>query len=124
MALSNAQRQAAYRARHLADEEGRGERLSAVIDLSAKRTLERLAACYGATHRAILERLLREAESGALDRAEAIPDGPADYHAGRLRMDVGALLRNEEGLPETAKKRAGKVRQHRAGPDHNPPDKR
>jgi hypothetical protein len=120
MALTNAELQAAYRARHLADEAGRGERLNAVIDQSAKRALDRLAACYGTTHRAILERLLREAESGALDRAEAIPDGPADYYAGRLRMDVDVLLRNEEGLPETAKKRAGKVQEHRAGPDHYP----
>lgn len=120
MAMSNAQRQAAYRARHLAHEDGRGERLNAVIDLSVKRALDRLAACYDTTHRAILECLLRQAESGALDRAEAIPNGPADYYAGRLRLERSTLPRNDDGLPETAKKRAGKVHQHPADPDHNP----
>lgn len=120
MTMSNAERQAAYRARHLVHEDGKGERLNTVIDLHARRALERLAACYGLTQRAILEHLLVDAERGALDRAEAIPNGPADYHAGRLRMEAGALLRNEKGLPETAKKRASKVRQHPAGPDHNP----
>jgi len=120
MAMSNAQRQAAYRARHLVHEDGQGERLNAVVDLHARRALDRLAACYGVTHRAILERLLLDAEGLALDQAAAILNGPADYYAGRLRLDATALLRNEEELPATAKKRAGKVRQHPAGPDHNP----
>jgi hypothetical protein len=35
MAMSSAQRQAAFRARHLKDENGKGERLSLVIDLHA-----------------------------------------------------------------------------------------
>lgn len=47
MAKSNAERQAVYRARHLKDEGGTGERLNLVIDLHAKRALERLAVCYG-----------------------------------------------------------------------------
>jgi hypothetical protein len=32
-----------------------------------------------------------------------------------------ASMKCKTGLPETAKKRAGKVRQHLASPDHNPP---
>lgn len=41
MAMSSAQKQAAYRARKI--KEGDGERLQAVISLHAKRALERLA---------------------------------------------------------------------------------
>jgi hypothetical protein len=45
MAKSNAERQAAYRARHLKDENGTGLRLNLVIDAHAKWALERLAVC-------------------------------------------------------------------------------
>ena len=40
---TNAERQQAYRLRHLKDETGQGERLSVVVDLQAKRALGRLA---------------------------------------------------------------------------------
>lgn len=76
MAKSSAERQAAYRMRHLKDEDGKGERLNLVIDLHAKRALERLAACYAVTQRAMLERILAEAERAALDGV------PASEHAG------------------------------------------
>ena len=88
MAMSGAERQAAYRERHLKDENGKGERLSLVIDLHAKRALERVAACYGVTQRAMLERLLVQAEEVALRRAGKLPKGQADYYAGRLRLDM------------------------------------
>lgn len=78
MAQSNSERQAAYRARHLKDEGGQGERLNLVIDLHAKRALERLANCYGVTQRALLERLLVVAEREALDRVGMAPNGHAD----------------------------------------------
>jgi hypothetical protein len=64
--LNNAQRQAQYRARHLLDVEGKAERLNTVIELSAKRALERLASCYGVTQRAMIERLISEAERSTL----------------------------------------------------------
>lgn len=54
MGQSNAERQAAYRARHLKSEDGRGERLNLVVDLHAKACLARLArhcACYAVTGR-------------------------------------------------------------------------
>ena len=86
MAKSNAQRQADYRERHLKDIDGTGERLNLIVDLHAKRALERLAACYAVTQRALLERLIREAERAALDRAEEMPGGGADYYEGRLRL--------------------------------------
>jgi hypothetical protein len=66
MAKSNAERQREYRARHLQDAEGTGERINAVVSLSAKRSLERLASCYGVTQRAMLEQILAEAEDALL----------------------------------------------------------
>ena len=48
------------------DLEGKGERLNAVISLSAKRSLERLAFCYGVTQRAVLNRIIAEAEASLL----------------------------------------------------------
>jgi hypothetical protein len=88
MAMSSAERQAAYRERHLKDENGKGERLSLVIDLHAKRALERVAACYGLTQRAMLERLLVQAEQAAVERAGKLCNGQADYCDGRLRLDM------------------------------------
>jgi hypothetical protein len=62
MAKSNAERQRAYRERHLKDADGKGERINTVVTLSAKRSLERLASCYGVTQRAMLEQIIAEAE--------------------------------------------------------------
>ncbi len=45
MTKSNAERQAAYRQRNLKSEDGNSERLNMLVDVHAKRTLERLAAC-------------------------------------------------------------------------------
>jgi len=58
MALSNAEKQATYRARKIKD--GDGERLQAVISLHAKRGLERLSKHQGITQAAMLERLILE----------------------------------------------------------------
>jgi hypothetical protein len=46
MAKSNAQRQSDYRVRHLKDLDGQAERLNLLVNLHAKRALERLASCY------------------------------------------------------------------------------
>lgn len=86
MAKSNAERQAAYRARHLKDENGKGERLNLVIDLHAKKALERLALCYSVTKKQMLERLAMEAERVALEKVKILPSGQADYYDGRLRL--------------------------------------
>ncbi len=85
---TNAERQQAYRLRHLKDETGQGERLSVVVDSQAKRALERLAACYGEPQQAMLERLLQDAERALLGRAQAIPNGMADYCDSQLRLAV------------------------------------
>ncbi len=83
MSMSNAQRQAAYRERHLRDENGQGERLNIVLDARAKRTLERLALCYGVTQRALLQSMLAGAERDALQRINALsalPNGQDQYY--------------------------------------------
>lgn len=59
MAQSSAERQAAYRQRHLKDETGTGERINLVVDQHAKLALERLATHYAVTQRAMLERGIR-----------------------------------------------------------------
>ena len=94
MAKSSAQRQADYRARHLHEEGGEGERLNLVIDLHAKRALERLALCYGVTQKAMLNRLLIDAERAAVEKVAALPDGYVRYYDGKLKMEDGALRGN------------------------------
>lgn len=93
MTKSNAERQAAYRVRHLKDENGKGERLNLVIDTHAKRSLERLAACYGVTQRAMLERILAETERTALHQVAEIPNGQTDYYDGRLKLRSDEVTR-------------------------------
>jgi hypothetical protein len=58
MAMTNAEKQAAYRGRKIKD--GDGERLQAIISLLAKRALERLAKHVGITQTGMLERLILE----------------------------------------------------------------
>lgn len=85
---TNAERQAAYRARHLASVDGQGERLNLIVGVQAKRALERLASCYGVTQRAMIEKLLQQAESAALDAAQNLPNGQADYYDSKLKLSV------------------------------------
>ena len=65
MVLTSAQRQAAHRARHLKDVDGSGERLNMIVNAAAKMQLMRLAASYGVTQRALVERLLAAAQAEA-----------------------------------------------------------
>ncbi len=66
-AQSNAERQAAYRQRHLHDVDGQGERINMVVTVQAKAQLERLARYYGVTQREVLARVLAEAERKVVD---------------------------------------------------------
>ncbi len=84
MSMSNAQRQAAYRQRQLHDIDGRGERLNIVLDTTAKRTLERLASCYGVTQRVVLQRLLASAEQSVLNQLLARPNSQGKYYDKQL----------------------------------------
>ena len=84
---SNAERQAAYRARHLKHEDGEGVRLNVVIHFRAKFALERLASCYGVTQAAMLERVIQEGQRAALEAATKIgPDGQDAYYDGKLKL--------------------------------------
>ena len=86
MAQTTAERQAAYRTRHLHDEGGTGERLNVVINLHAKRALERLASCYGVTQLAMLEQIIAAAEREALKKSARLPKGQDDYYDKKLRF--------------------------------------
>ncbi len=66
-AQSNAERQAAYRQRHLYDVDGQGERINMVVSVQAKAQLERLARHYGVTQREVIERVLADAERKVVD---------------------------------------------------------
>lgn len=66
MAKTPAERQAAYRQRHLKDLDGSKARLNVVIDHDARLALARLAKRHGMTHAALLERLIREAQGREL----------------------------------------------------------
>ena len=65
MTKSNAQRQRNYRDRHL-KQSGEAyemlERINQMISHSAKSSLKRLASYYGVTQRAMLERVIEEAD--------------------------------------------------------------
>ena len=60
MAQNSAQRQAAYRQKHLKEMDGGKERLQAIISAPAKQSLDRLARHHGLTLAALVERLSLE----------------------------------------------------------------
>jgi hypothetical protein len=66
MAKTPAERQAAYRQKHLHDMEGNKARLNLILDYRAKLALARLARCYGVTQTKLLERLIFEAQDREL----------------------------------------------------------
>lgn len=71
MAQTNAQRQRAYRQRHLSDVEGSRARLNIVCDQRAALALRRLAAHKGMTQAAMLERLILDADARATVKMSA-----------------------------------------------------
>ncbi len=71
---TSAQRQAAYRQRHLQDTDGSGERLNMIVSVQAKAQLKRLARHAGITQRAMLEQLLEKAERRAVARMQDSDD--------------------------------------------------
>jgi len=75
MGMTAAERQRAYRRRHLV--EGQGERLNLIVGVSVKRQLERLARHHRQTQRQVLERLLSAAETAVLNELDA--DGERAY---------------------------------------------
>ncbi len=104
MALTNAERQARYRARNRAagvDPEVADrpvtERLSTVIDLTAKRNLERLAAWQGVSQRQVLEQLINQGEAALVDSLDTaarqeywqVGDRAADQRSARAMRRMG-----------------------------------
>lgn len=65
MALTNAQIQAAYRARNFKNADG-ARRLDLVIDSNSLTALKRLAAHHGVTQRAMLQKLIDDAQVALL----------------------------------------------------------
>lgn len=68
--LTNAQIQAAYRARHC-NELASARRLDLLIDADAHTALKRLATHYRVTQRAMLERLIADAQAALLTTLDA-----------------------------------------------------
>ena len=65
MSKSNVQRQRNYRDRHLkqtGEDYEMLERINQMVSLSAKSSLKRLASYYGVTQRAMLERVIEDAD--------------------------------------------------------------
>ena len=84
MPKTNAERQAAYRQRHLHDVDGSCERINVVVSLEAKFALARLASCYCITQRHVLERVLMRVQRDTLAQ---IPGQESAYYDQKLRFD-------------------------------------
>ena len=68
MALTNAQIQAAYRARHCKDvESATASRIDTLIDITSMMALKRMAAHHGVSQRAMLQTLINDAQAALLD---------------------------------------------------------
>ncbi|MBM3394487.1 MAG: hypothetical protein FJY37_07640 [Betaproteobacteria bacterium] len=86
MGQSNAERQAAYRARHFNAMDGELERLNLALAVPAKARLERLASCYAVTQREVIETLLAQAERRLL---ESLPATDQDRYLDRFHVKQG-----------------------------------
>lgn len=82
MASTNAERQAAYRQRHLKDWAGGKERINLVVENTASDRLARLSRHYGVTKSAMLERLLDIADMQVADSLAATPKQLTQYYDG------------------------------------------
>ena len=72
MALTNAQIQAAYRVRHCKDlETASASRMDMVIDSAGLLALKRMAAHQGVTQRAMLQKLIDDAQRALLHTMDA-----------------------------------------------------
>jgi len=71
MAKTNAERQRAYRRRHLVDVDGSRARLNLIVEADAALALRRLAAHLGQTQAAVLRELLLAANKRTVARMEA-----------------------------------------------------
>ncbi len=81
MRKSNAQRQQDFRERHLkqaGEKHEMLERINQMVSFSAKSSLKRLASYYGVTQRAMLERVIAEADKKLVNTLTS--DQQNDYY--------------------------------------------
>ena len=88
-AKTNAQRQAAFKQRHLASDTGACARVDLVIDQSANQAFERMARSFGLSKRQTLEQMLTFAESALLS-ALTEPNRKR-YAAGELQQRMADI---------------------------------
>lgn len=74
MALTNAERQAAYRKRRGYDGDNGERRINTWVSTAAALALQRLAVSYGVTNREMLEKLLIEAQQKRIAELETDED--------------------------------------------------
>jgi len=106
MRKSNAQRQRAYRDRHLKSTDESDdllERINQMVSLPAKNALKRLASYYGVTQRAILESAIANAERTLLDTLPG--EHQNDYYDMKitLRSNRKQETSNNESLTDPTK---------------------
>lgn len=94
MAMTNAERQAAYRERHMSQTGGKhtASRINAVVSLDAAVNLDMLARCYGVTKREVLECALASAAHRA-EKAAGKSAGALYHGKSPIKLDA-KLLRN------------------------------
>lgn len=86
MAQTNAQRQAAFRARHLNSTDSTTQRVDLLIDAHAKAALKRLALHRGSTQWETLQKLIADAESALVDTLDKTAQ--TDYYEGKAKKIV------------------------------------
>ena len=91
MRKSNAQRQQVYRDRHLkqlGEKHEMLERINQMVSLSAKNSLKRLALYYGVTQRAMLEKIIAEADKKLINTLTS--DQQNDYYDMKITLRSNA----------------------------------
>ncbi len=86
MAQTNAERQAAFRARHLKSTDCPVERLDCLIEVHAKAALKRLALHHGLPQWEMLQKLIGDSESALVDSLNKAAQ--TDYYAGKAKKPV------------------------------------
>ena len=86
MAQTNAQRQAAFRARHLKSTDCPVERIDCLIEVHAKAALKRLALHHGLPQWEMLQKLIVDAESALVDTLDKT--AKTDNFAGTAKKPV------------------------------------
>ena len=88
-AKTNAQRQAAFKQRHLGSETSPCARLDLVIDQSANQAFERMARSFGMSNRQTLEQMLSLAEAALL--STLTEPNRKRYAAGELKQSMADI---------------------------------